>query len=66
MRTEILVIGGGPAGLMAAIYLARFRRQVIIIDSGASRAAVGCHASHSLPTRYAEPHACDVETSITT
>ncbi|MGJ4928961.1 NAD(P)/FAD-dependent oxidoreductase [Bradyrhizobium sp. HKCCYLS2038] len=48
MRTEILVIGGGPAGLMAAIYLARFRRQVIIIDSGASRAAL-IPRSHNLP-----------------
>jgi len=48
MRTEILVIGGGPAGLMAAIYLARFRRQVIIVDSGASRAAL-IPRSHNLP-----------------
>ncbi|MGJ4890021.1 NAD(P)/FAD-dependent oxidoreductase [Bradyrhizobium sp. HKCCYLRH3099] len=48
MRTEVLVIGGGPAGLMAAIYLARFRRQVVIIDSGASRAAL-IPRSHNLP-----------------
>ncbi|MGY3447896.1 NAD(P)/FAD-dependent oxidoreductase [Bradyrhizobium sp. USDA 4353] len=48
MRTEILVIGGGPAGLMAAIYLARFRRDVVIVDSGASRAAL-IPRSHNLP-----------------
>jgi thioredoxin reductase (NADPH) len=39
-RTDSLVIGGGPAGLTAAIYLARYRRKVIVIDSGESRAAL--------------------------
>ena len=33
-----LIIGGGPAGLTAAIYLARFRRRVTVVDGGASRA----------------------------
>jgi thioredoxin reductase (NADPH) len=40
MRTDSLVIGGGPAGLTAAIYLARYRRKVVVIDSGESRAAL--------------------------
>ena len=48
MRSEVLVIGGGPAGLMAAIYLARFRRDVVIVDGGASRAAL-IPRSHNLP-----------------
>ena len=36
---ETVVIGAGPAGLTAALYLARFRRQVRVIDGGDSRAA---------------------------
>lgn len=36
---ECVVVGAGPAGLTAAIYLGRFRRDVLVVDSGASRAA---------------------------
>jgi thioredoxin reductase (NADPH) len=34
---DCLVVGGGPAGLMAAIYLGRFRRTVAVLDAGKSR-----------------------------
>lgn len=35
-----LVVGAGPAGLTAAIYLARFRLSLQIVDAGKSRAAL--------------------------
>jgi thioredoxin reductase (NADPH) len=36
---DCLIIGGGPAGLTAAIYLARFHLDVLVVDAGKSRAS---------------------------
>ncbi|TCM14363.1 thioredoxin reductase (NADPH) [Novosphingobium sp. PhB165] len=37
---DCLIVGGGPAGLTAAIYLARFHLALRIVDAGDSRAAL--------------------------
>lgn len=45
---DCLIVGGGPAGLTAAIYLARYRRDIKLIDAGESRAAL-IPESHNYP-----------------
>lgn len=45
---EAIVVGAGPAGLTAAVYLARFRRRVLVLDGGPSRAA-WIPESHNTP-----------------
>ncbi|MFL6857180.1 MAG: NAD(P)/FAD-dependent oxidoreductase, partial [Allosphingosinicella sp.] len=37
---DCLVIGGGPAGLTAAIYLTRYHLTIKVVDAGKSRAAL--------------------------
>ncbi len=36
---DCLIVGGGPAGLTAAIYLARFHLDILVIDDGKGRTA---------------------------
>src|SRR3954453_17265247 len=51
---DCIIIGGGPAGLTCAIFLARYRRPVLLIDAGkprhyASRAIHGFLGQHGIP-----------------
>lgn len=45
---DCLIIGGGPAGLTAAIYLARFRLSIRVVDAGNSRVSwIPCSHNHA-------------------
>jgi len=45
---DCIVIGGGPAGLTAAIYLARFHLDILVVDAGKSRASwIPCTRNHA-------------------
>ena len=46
---DCLIVGGGPAGLTAAIYLARFHLDILVVDGGKSRAALD--PVHAQPRR---------------
>jgi thioredoxin reductase len=51
---DAVVIGGGPAGLSAALYLGRARRRALVVDTGKPRNAKA-RASHGLLTRDGTP-----------
>ncbi len=45
---DCIIVGAGPAGLTAAIYLARFHLSIRLFDSGTSRAAlIPCTRNHA-------------------
>lgn len=47
---DVVIVGGGPAGLNAALMLGRARRNVLLLDSGQPRNA-GVHAMHGFLSR---------------
>lgn len=48
LSLDCLIVGGGPAGLTAALYLARFHLRALVVDAGQSRAAM-IPRSHNAP-----------------
>jgi thioredoxin reductase (NADPH) len=47
-HVDCLVVGAGPAGLTAALYLARYRRRFMLADAGGSRASL-IPCTHNYP-----------------
>ncbi|MEO3928520.1 NAD(P)/FAD-dependent oxidoreductase [Micromonosporaceae bacterium B7E4] len=47
---DVVIVGGGPAGLSAALMLGRARRRVLVIDAGAPRNAPAAQM-HGFPSR---------------
>ena len=53
---DVVVVGGGPAGLSAALVLLRARRTVVVVDAGAPRNAPAAHM-HGFLSRDGMPPA---------
>ncbi|CAA9555005.1 MAG: Thioredoxin reductase [uncultured Thermomicrobiales bacterium] len=56
MTFDAIVIGGGPAGLSAALVLGRARRRTLVVDAGEPRNAPAA-AAHGMFTRDGTPPA---------
>ncbi len=56
MRHDAIIIGGSFAGLSAALYIARARRNVCIIDAGLPRNRFAAHSHGVFAQDGSEPH----------
>lgn len=56
MLYDVVIVGGGPGGLSAALALGRARKRVLLCDSGPRRNALAEHIQNSV-TRDGTPPA---------
>ena len=56
MQYDVVIVGGGPAGLSAALTLGRARKRVLLCDAGVRRNAAARHVNGFL-TRDGTPPA---------
>lgn len=54
LRWDVCIVGGGPAGLSAALILGRCRRNVVVFDAGKAR-NVASRGLHAFLTREGTP-----------
>ena len=55
---DVVVVGGGAAGLNGALMLARSRRSVVVVDAGAPRNAPAAHMQGFLSRDGMPPPSC--------
>src|SRR6267378_1241697 len=53
---DVVVVGGGAAGLSAALVLGRARRRIAVVDAGAPRNAPAAHMQGFLSRDGMPPH----------
>ena len=56
MHTDVAIVGGGPAGLQAALSLSRIHRRAVLLDDGTYRNATVSHM-HNVVTNDGTPPA---------
>ena len=54
MLHDVVIVGGGPSGLSAALGLGRARKRVLLCDAGPRRNAAAVHI-HNFVTRDGTP-----------
>lgn len=59
---DVLIIGAGPAGMSAALYLGRARKRVLVLDAGTPRHAVSPAVHNMISRDGISPHDLRTET----